>query len=130
MIYYTNRFKRIERLRIIVGYHYCNSSNYIYSIMSESLNNLNSIKKQLQLYSLSTTTIGLIGEDRYEELKLRLETYEQQVKSIINNKTIHSVMNDIEQPILPNKDNTEEYQVPSLNNLSIGEIRSRLTMLG
>ena len=43
-------------------------------------NNLNSIKKQLQSYSLSTTTTGLVGEERYEELKLIKDAYKKKYK--------------------------------------------------
>ena len=97
-------------------------------------NNLNSIKKQLQLYSLSTSTIGLIGEDRYEELKSRLESYENQIKSLTNsNRNNKQIDNNEIVAKLHDKDIinvNDNYQVSSLNNLSIGEIRSRLTMLG
>ena len=79
--------------------------------------NINEIKKELQSLGLPTTTPGLQGDERFEELSYRLETakknthFQEQVKSEVSQSE-------------------NEFVVPSLNMLSIGEIRSRLNALG
>jgi hypothetical protein len=78
--------------------------------------NVNDVKKQLQTLGISTSTPGLQGDERFEELSYRLE---QALKG--ENKGQESV---------GQTQQSEEFVVPSLSQLSIGEIRSRLTALG
>lgn len=76
--------------------------------------NVNEIKKQLQSLGISTSTPGLQGDERFEELSYRLEASRKQVEQ----------RNPTSQP------KEEGFVVPSLSQLSIGEIRSRLSALG
>lgn len=80
--------------------------------------NINDLKKQLQNLGVSTSTPGLVGEDRFEELSFRLES-SQKVKT---GKAEPSTQSSTE--------SSDTFVVPSLSQLSIGEIRSRLTALG
>lgn len=79
---------------------------------SEATISLSKLKKELQNLGLSTTTAGLVGEDRFEELKYR---YEEAINKVA--------------PTIQNND-ASSFVVPSMANLSIGELRSRLTDLG
>ncbi len=82
--------------------------------------NVADIKKELQLLGISTATPGLVGEERYEELKSRLEeaqsehhkSQQLEVGSTITKSTQHSIAHE------------------SLGHLSIAELRSRLNSLG
>lgn len=76
--------------------------------------NIAQLKKQLQELGISTNTPGLVGDDRYEELRSRLDAY-----NAANSNS-------------PSKPKVEDPSaaMPSLSHLSIGEIRSRLTELG
>lgn len=82
--------------------------------------NINDVKRQLQSLEISTSTPGLQGDDRFEELCFRLEV----AKKTHGGKV----------PPNPKVENdTAEAggsAVPSLAQLSIGEIRARLTALG
>jgi hypothetical protein len=80
---------------------------------------LSKLKKELQKLGLSTTTVGLVGEDRFEELKFR---YEEAINKVA--PTIQ--INDKSSSSPP----SSSFVVPSMANLSIGELRSRLTDLG
>lgn len=79
--------------------------------------NINELKRQLQTLGISTSTPGLQGDDRFEELSFRLEVAKKGQSGNTPPKTGTSL-------------NAETFSVPSLNQLSIGEIRARLTALG
>lgn len=79
--------------------------------------NINEVKRQLQSLGVSTSTPGLQGDDRFEELCFRLEVAKKGQNGNTPPKTGTSL-------------NAEAFSVPSLNQLSIGEIRARLTALG
>lgn len=81
--------------------------------------NINELKKQLQALGVSTSTPGLQGDERFEELSFRLESSSK----IVSNGTNHNTSTD-------QVESSGTFVVPSLNQLSIGEIRSRLTALG
>ena len=85
--------------------------------MESTASNINDLKKQLQKLGISTSTPGLQGDDRFEELSQRFES----------SRKLNSHSNDSSEPAQPVNDS---FVVPSLNQLSIGEIRSRLTALG
>lgn len=73
--------------------------------------NLSELKKKLQDLGISTSTPGLVGEDRYQELLVRF-------------KAIHPQPNTNVQCI----DETEA--IREIKNLSMSEIRARLSALG
>ncbi|KAJ1433845.1 hypothetical protein B484DRAFT_5315 [Ochromonadaceae sp. CCMP2298] len=79
--------------------------------------NINEIKKQLQTWGVSTSSPGLNGDDRFEELKHRYELYRAKEAKVGTQQGTAAP-------------SSEAFAVPSLNNLSIGEIRARLTALG
>jgi hypothetical protein len=92
--------------------------------------NINEIKKQLSEWGVSSSTPGLNGDDRFEELKHRYEMRAQKVAQI-------DVLGGHQGPQGAQDGagagavgTNEAFAVPSLNNLSIGEIRSRLSALG
>lgn len=78
--------------------------------------NVNDIKRELTSLGVSTSTPGLQGDDRYEELSFRLEQARKQLNDL-GSKAEEQAKAD-------------GFSVPSLGQLSIGEIRSRLTALG
>lgn len=80
--------------------------------------NINELKKQLQNLGVSTSTPGLVGEERFEELSFRLDS-SQKVNTGKAEKTVQGTA-----------ESSDAFVVPSLSQLSIGEIRSRLTALG
>jgi hypothetical protein len=94
--------------------------------MSEDKHNLNYIKKKLQSYQLSTVTSGLNGDDRYEELKYRLESYEKQLDGSQRDSSGSNSSSRVDDSNVGGS----SFQVPSLNSLSIGEVRARLAVLG
>jgi hypothetical protein len=94
--------------------------------MSEDKHNLNYIKKKLQSYQLSTVTSGLNGDDRYEELKYRLESYEKQLDGSQRGSSGSNSSSRVDDSNVGGG----SFQVPSLNSLSIGEVRARLAVLG
>ena len=102
--------------------------------MSEDKHNLNYIKKKLQSYQLSTVTSGLNGDDRYEELKYRLESYEKQLEQLEqlnkNGSQRGSSGSNSSSRVDDSNVGGSSFQVPSLNSLSIGEVRARLAELG
>ena len=74
---------------------------------------LQEIKEKLKELGISTSTPGLQGKDRHEELLNRLESaLTRDTPSDIN------VVRD------------EVYVVPSFSNISIAEAKSRLAILG
>jgi len=104
--------------------------------MSEVKHNLNYIKKKLQSYQLSTVTSGLNGDDRYEELKYRLESYEKKVENLnsydstSSNRSSGNHVGGVGGGGDYDSSSNNKFQIPSLNNLSIGEVRARLGELG
>jgi hypothetical protein len=102
--------------------------------MSEDKHNLNYIKRKLQSYQLSTVTSGLNGDDRYEELKYRLESYEKQLEQLEqlnkNSSQRSSSGSNSSSHLDDSNVGGSSFQVPSLNSLSIGEVRARLAALG
>ena len=72
------------------------------------------IKEALQTYNVSTSTPGLAGEDRMDELRLRLEaaraTEKQRTQGVSSSFS--------------------EFSMPSLNHLSMAEVKERLQQLG
>jgi len=80
--------------------------------------NINELKKQLQNLGISTSTPGLNGDERFEELSFRLESSQDAVKAAGGTDTVDKIKG------------ADSFVVPSLNQLTIGEIRSRLTALG
>ena len=83
--------------------------------------NIGQLKKQLQTLGISTNTPGLLGDDRYEELRSRLD----EANAAVNQHGMSA-------PVSTNTliDTSSSFMMPSMNHLSIGEIRSRLTALG
>jgi hypothetical protein len=80
------------------------------------------VKEKLTSLGISTTTPGLKGEERLQELVKRLDEYykkENELQQSIQQNVI-SIAQKIE----------SQYNVPSVSDLSLSEIRSRLTMLG
>lgn len=77
--------------------------------------NVGDIKKQLQALGISISTPGLFGDERFEELKCRLE----EATTSTTNKT----------ETKPSMTSTA-VKHESLGHLSISELRSRLTSLG
>jgi hypothetical protein len=84
--------------------------------------NVNDLKRQLQNLGISTATPGLQGDDRYEELSHRLASSKKG-----DAKTDLAFISSIAKT---ESTASDPVAVPSLNNLSIGEIRSRLASLG
>ncbi len=82
--------------------------------------NVADIKKELQLLGISTATPGLVGEERYEELKSRLE----EAQSEHHKSQLLEFGNTIA------KSNQHSIAHESLGHLSIAELRSRLNSLG
>ncbi|RYG94866.1 hypothetical protein EON65_56825 [archaeon] len=78
--------------------------------------NIGEIKQELERLGVSTSTPGLSGEDRYEELLHRLKIAESKLKSVAQQSTPSILMN--------------KEDINSMGNLSIGELRTRLTSLG
>lgn len=74
---------------------------------------LQEIKEKLKELGISTSTPGLQGKDRHEELLNRLES---------------ALTRDASSDINVAKD--EVYVVPSFSNISIAEAKSRLAILG
>jgi hypothetical protein len=80
------------------------------------------VKEKLTSLGISTTTPGLKGDERLQELVKRLEEY-------------YEKESELQQSIQQNHDSISskieiQYNVPSVSDLSLSEIRSRLTMLG
>lgn len=86
--------------------------------------NVSEIKKDLQNLGLSTATPGLVGDERFEELKYRLE----QAKGVLQEQGLEGIQNSNNKPSDRSKVSTKTD--PSLGQLTIGELRSRLTSLG
>jgi hypothetical protein len=79
-------------------------------------NSINELKKQLECLGISSTTPGLLGEERFEELSRRLDDYaqqQQQQQDALNFET------EMTFPV----NNT-------LAQLTMSEIRTRLASLG
>lgn len=97
---------------------------------SESIQEL---KDKLQSLGISTNTPGLKGDQRKQELLNRLEEYEMKLESLNNSGNNNNNKSNENN----NKNNNNEmkntgtgYNIPSVSDLSLTEIRSRLTMLG
>lgn len=82
---------------------------------------LKEIKEKLQELGISTDTPGIKGHDRREELANRLE------EALFKKDPKRSPRMEKEDPPISNMSN---FAVPDMANLSMAEIRSRLTMLG
>lgn len=82
---------------------------------------LKEIKEKLQELGISTDTPGIKGHDRREELANRLE------EALFKKDPKRSPRMEREDPPISNMSN---FAVPDMANLSMAEIRSRLTMLG
>lgn len=77
------------------------------------------VKEKLASLGLSTSTPGVKGDERLQELVQRLEKYYQENE------------NESKSQQATSQQMTEtQYNVPSVSDLSLSEIRSRLTMLG
>lgn len=87
--------------------------------------NISDLKKELQKYSLSTSTPGLTGDDRYEELKSRLELHLSSFDK--GKKSLHRSQ---ENTTNENIDNDNKLTIANFQSLTIGELRSRLSSLG
>jgi hypothetical protein len=72
--------------------------------------NISILKKELEQVGVATATPGLSGESRFLELQSRLEAHKK-----ANN---------------PGTEAASSFVVPSLNHLTIAEIKSRLSALG
>jgi hypothetical protein len=72
------------------------------------------VRDRLSALGISTATPGLKGDERLQELIRRLDENE-----ILKNENDHQEKKD-----------TVQYTVPSVADLSMSEIRSRLTILG
>jgi hypothetical protein len=100
--------------------------------------NIGQLKQQLQSLGISTNTPGLLGDERYEELRKRLDLASVKVGHHLNenkvsgeSKVIFSFCNfknEIDIPL--DYQDSSSSLLPSLSHLSIGEIRTRLTALG
>ena len=77
--------------------------------------NIGDLKKELELLGLSTATPGISGDERYEELKARLEEAHRKATIAAGTKS---------QKGEPNLESMD------FSLLTIGELRSRLTLLG
>ena len=75
------------------------------------------VKEKLALLGLSTSTPGVKGDDRLQELVQRLERYYEENEKELQQATSQQITES-------------QYNVPSVSDLSLSEIRSRLTMLG
>lgn len=86
--------------------------------MAESLKD---IKEKLQSLGISTDTPGIKGHDRREELANRLE------EALFQKAPSRSPKRE---EVAPISSSTGNFATPDMANLSMAEIRSRLTMLG
>jgi hypothetical protein len=80
--------------------------------------NISEIKEELQRLGISTSTPGLVGDERYEELKFRLEQ--------VGRKANLSPGQKLEGRTTAS--NSSQYD--QFSQLTIGELRTRLTSLG
>jgi hypothetical protein len=78
---------------------------------------LKDIKEKLQSLGISTDTPGIKGHDRREELANRLE------EALFQKAPSRSPKKEVAVR------NSSNFDVPDMANLSMAEIRSRLTML-
>ena len=93
------------------------------------------IKSSLNKLGLSTSTPGVIGQDRFDELQSRLDSAKGKTTAALGvlAKMPNSDSNDAKSIQLRGKMQMQEnsqFEIPSLAELSISEIRSRLTTLG
>ena len=86
--------------------------------------NLTNIKAELTRLGISTATPGLVGDDRYEELKHRLH----RAHNIIEHDQFAVQQDSVE--LVGSQQRNDVFVVPSMSGLSIGELRSRLSVLG
>ena len=102
------------------------------SVNVETLS-LSQLKGELSSLGLPTTTPGLVGEERHEELKKRLVSAQGVIGISDMVSSVHSRIPTSSQPNSLNNTPSKkgEYVMPSLvSNLTIGEIRTRLNDLG
>ncbi len=77
--------------------------------------NISEIKKELQDLGISTSTPGLTGDERYEELKFRLDNAQRKVTNELQKEK---------------KEENSNLEGMDFTLLTIGELRSRLSSLG
>ena len=77
--------------------------------------NISEIKKELQDLGISTSTPGLTGDERYEELKFRLDNAQRKVTNELQREK---------------KGESSNLEGMDFTLLTIGELRSRLSSLG
>lgn len=80
--------------------------------------NISEIKEELQRLGISTSTPGLVGDERYEELKFRLEQVGRKA-NLSPGQKLEGQMKAV---------NSSQYD--QFSQLTIGELRTRLTSLG
>eukprot|EP01038_Epipyxis_sp_PR26KG_P011741 gene11741-15711_t len=85
---------------------------------------ISDLKKNLEKLGISTVTPGLTGEDRYEELKSRYDMSTMKISYSISDEKY--IKNKEGNNIAAESSRT----IPSLVQLSMGELRSRLAALG
>ena len=95
------------------------------------------LKDKLVSLGISINTPGLKGEQRKEELLNRLEEYEMKLEQVKNKKdnntnSSNSINRNDSNRVGSDNDNNsgDKYNIPSVSDLSLTEVRSRLTMLG
>jgi hypothetical protein len=88
---------------------------------------ISQIKEQLSKLGLSTSTPGLTGEDRQEELKSRLDNFNEIRRGVPGGGNEDGSSGKADGSA---GDNSNAVPALNTNHLSIGELRSRLTMLG
>lgn len=79
------------------------------------------LKRRLTELGISTSTPGIFGDDRLEELKLRLELH--------NKRSVQGPSQSIDQRKIKT-DDMNSNPSKTLSTLSMAELRNRLTALG
>lgn len=88
--------------------------------------NVSDIKKELQNLGLSTATPGLVGDERFEELKYRLE----QAQGVLQEQGLTGNEGKSIKAANAATSLSGKAADHGLGQLTIGELRSRLTALG
>ena len=102
--------------------------------MSDRLS-ISQLKAELQALGLNTQTPGLVGEERFEELNARLLDATSKLNSKLN-KVLkggggdESAGGGVGASGAPSGTKKQSFVMPSMQDLSITEIRSRLASLG
>ena len=94
------------------------------------MSNISELKRHLQSVGLPTSTPGLSGDDRFEELKHRWQLHLRNQQQNRDITAAASVAASRDSDHCDGSGMVSSFEVPSLNHLSIGEIRSRLSSLG